>query len=137
MHCLPRKEGVVLERPSPRRLFHQCRLYPHRSLQSTRRLAGRRTSSTLARAGFRPGRMFLAPRDLTFLGSTLELTVPHATHLHASKLAASRAEVLSIFVLAAALSALTKVSSASAWWQLALAAWGWLELIFYAIQLVR
>ena len=81
--------------------------------------------------------MFLAPKDLAFIGCNLELTVPHAAHLQAAKLSASRTEVLSILVLAAALSVLTKVSSSSVWWQLALAAWGWLELIFYSLQLVR
>lgn len=114
---------------------NQIRVYPHH--QPNRKLQGRRTSFAPSLLGLSSGRMFLAPKDLTFLGSTLELTVPHATHLHAAKLAASRAEVLSIFVLAAALSALTRISSASAWWQLAVAAWGWLELIFYSIQLIR
>lgn len=96
---------------------------------------GRHNSSNAGRS--RLGKMFLAPKDLAFIGCNLELTVPHATHLHAAKLSASRTEVLSILVLAAALSVLTKVSSSSAWWQLALAAWGWLELLFYSLQLVR
>ncbi|KAK9862700.1 hypothetical protein WJX84_006358 [Apatococcus fuscideae] len=57
-----------------------------------------------------------------------------AAYLLSARLAGSVAEAFPVILLAAALS---RLSSGTAWWQSALAVWGWLELLFYSVQLVR
>ena len=46
-------------------------------------------------------------------------------------------DTILISALAVALSAVTRVASRGSWWYKGAACWGWLELFFFTVQLIR